>query len=115
MFGLGVEVGFEIPHIIIVTFEINNVNTQPNDVIIFRDMDVTEGYCKISSVSYPEDRMTNNYGTINYNKLYKETISFNRNYNGILDGFKPYINHRTLKILAEYIFDNKYQREHIGA
>ena len=58
LFDIGVDSGFEIPQYVIVTFENNNVNDQANDSSKFIEMDVTECYCKIGSVTYPDDRMT---------------------------------------------------------
>ena len=46
-------------------------------------MNVTECYCKIGSVFYPEDRMNTNYGTNNYNGAFKEIVSFIKDYNGL--------------------------------
>ena len=98
------------------TFENNNVNDQTNDSSIFNEMDDTKCFCKIGSVNYPEDRMTINYGCNNYNVTYKEIVNFNRNYNGLLDIIKPYINLRSFKSSYRiYIFDTRYQRDHIRA
>ena len=62
---LGVENGFDEPQYIIVSFEDIYINEQTNDGSIFNEMDVTECFCKIGSVTYPEDRMNINYGTNN--------------------------------------------------
>ena len=78
-------------------------------------MNLTECYCKIGSEFYPEDRMNINYGTINYKKAFKETVSFNKDYNGLPYNIKPYINHRTFKINYRiHVFDTRYQSDHIG-
>ena len=43
-------------------------------------------------------------------------MNFNRNHNGLLDSIKPHINQRTFKSSYRiYIFDIRYQRDHIGA
>ena len=79
-------------------------------------MNVTDYFCKIGIVTYPDDRMTINYAAINYNVAYKEIVSFNRNYNGLLDSINPYINHKTFKISYRmYVLDTRYQRDHIEA
>ena len=97
------------------TFEKNNVNDQSNDSSIFNEMDVTECFCKIGSVIYPDDILTIKYGAINYIVAYKEIVNFNRNYNGLLDSINPYINHKTFKIIYRmYIFYTRYQRYYIG-
>ena len=73
-------------------------------------MDVSECFCKIGKVNYPEDRITVNYAANIYNVAYKETIKFNRNYNGVLDSIKPYKNQRTFKSnFRIYLFDSRYQ------
>ena len=78
-------------------------------------MNVTECYCKIGSDIYPEDRMNNNYGANNYNEVFKEIVSFNKDYNGLPHNIKPYINHRTIKSCYRiYVFDTRYQSDHIG-
>ena len=57
-----------------------------------------------------------NYGANNYNFAYKKILSFNRNYNGLIDSIEPYINHRSFKRSYRInIFDTRYQRDHIGA
>ena len=67
MIGIVIENDFEIPQYIIVSFENNNVNTKTTDASIFNEMDKTECFCKIGSVAYPDNRLTNNYGTtLNY-------------------------------------------------
>ena len=43
----------------------NNVNDQTNDFSMFNETDVTECFCKIGSVTYPEDQMKVNYGANN--------------------------------------------------
>ena len=116
MFDIVVECGFEIPQCIIVTFENNNVNDQTNDSSIFNEMDVTECFCKIGYVTYPDNRMTINYGANNYNVEYKDIVNFNRNQSGLLDSIRPYINHRTFKNSYRiHIFNTRYQGDHIGA
>ena len=114
LFDLGMESGMERPQYIIVSFD-NNVNEQTHDASTFDVMNVTECYCKIGSEFYPEDRRNINYGTNNYNEVFKEIVSFNRDYNGLPHNIKPYINHRTFK--SNYrtcVFDTRYQRDHIG-
>ena len=93
----GMESGMERPQYIIVGFENNNVNEQAHDASTFDVMNVTECYCKIDSEFYPEDRMSKNYGTNNYNEAFREIVSFNKDYNGLPHNIKPYINHRTFK------------------
>ena len=116
MFDIGVEGGFGIPQNTIVTFENNNVIDQTNDSSILNEILATECFCKIGSVTYPEDRMNINYGTNKKNVAYKEIVNVKRNYNGLLDSAKPYINYRTFKSNYRiYIFDFRYQRDHIGA
>ena len=109
------DLGMERPQYIVVGFENNNVNEQTHDASTFDVMNVTEGYCKIGSEFYPEDRMNINYGTNNYNEAFKEIVSFNKDYNGLPHNIKPYINHRTIKNNYRiYVFDTRYQRDHIG-
>ena len=98
------------------TFENNIVNDQTNDFSIFFEMDVTESYCKIDSVTYPVDRMNVNYGTNNHNVALKKIVKFNRIYTGLLDSIKPYINHKAFKTYYRiFILDTRYQRDHIQA
>ena len=52
-------------------------------------MKVTECYCKVGSEFYPEDRMSKNYGTNNYNEAFKEIVNFNEDYNGLPHNIKP--------------------------
>ena len=104
MFDLGMEIGMERPQYIIVGFENNNVNEQTHDASTFDVMNVTECYSKIGSEFYPEDRMNINYGTNNYNEAFKEIVSFNKDYNGLPHNIKPYINHRTFKVVIEYMY-----------
>ena len=115
LFDLGVENGMERPQYIIVGFENNNVKEQSHDAITFDIMNVTECYHKIGSEFYPENRMNNNYGTTKYNEVFREIASFNKDYNGLPDNVKPYINYRTFKINYRiYVFDTRYQSDHIG-
>ena len=116
LFDLGMESGMEKPQYIIVGFEINNVYEQTHDASTFDIMNVTESYCKIvGSEFYPEDRMSINYGTNNYNEAFKEIVSFNKDYNGLPHNIKPYKNHRTFKSSYRiYVFDTRYQSDHIG-
>ena len=115
LFDLGMESGMERPQYIIVGFENNKVNEQTHDASTFHIMNVTECYCKIGSEFYPEDRMNINYGTNNYNEVFKEIVSFNKDYNGLPYNIKPYINHRTFKSgYRIYVFDTRYQSDHIG-
>ena len=112
---LGMESGMERPQYIIVGFENNNVNEQSNDASTFDIMNVTECYCKIGSEFYPEDRIIINYGSNNYNEAFKEIVSFNKDYNGLPHNIKPYINHETFKSSYRlYVFDTRYQSDHIG-
>ena len=112
----GVESGFEIPQYTIVTSEINNVNDQTKDSSFFYEKDVTECFCKIGCVTYPEDGITINCGANNYNAEDKESVKFNRNYNGLLESIKPFIINRKFKSnYRVYIFVTRYQRDHIGA
>ena len=94
----------ERPQYIIIGFENNNVNEQTHDASTFHIMNVTECYCNIGSEFYPEDRMKINYGTKNYNEAFKEIVSFNKDSNGLPHNIKPYINHRTFKIIIEYMY-----------
>ena len=115
LFDLGMECGMERPQYIIVGFQNINVNEQTHDASTFDIMNVTEYYRKIGSEFYPEDRMNINYGTNNYNEAFKETVSFNKDYNGVPHNIKTYINHRTFKsIYRIYVFDTRYQSDHIG-
>ena len=78
-------------------------------------MNVNECYCKIGSEFYPENRMNNNYGTNIYNEAFKEIVSFNKDYNGLPNNRKPYINHRIFKSNYRiYVFDTRYESYHIG-
>ena len=78
-------------------------------------MNVTECYCKIGSEFYPEDRMNINYGSNNYNEVFKEIVNFNKDYNGLPHNIKPYINHRKFKSSHRVcVFDTRYQNDHIG-
>ena len=104
LFDLGMESGMERPQYIIVGFENNNVNEQTHDASTFHIMNVTEGYRKIGSEFYPEDRMNINYGTNNYNEAFKEIVSFNKDYNGLPYNIKPYINHEHSKVVIEYMY-----------
>ena len=100
---------------IIVGFENNNVNEQTHDASTYDIINVTECYCKIGSGFYPEDRMNINYGTKNYAEAFKEIVSFTKDYNGLPHNIKPYINHRTFKSNYRiYVFDTRYQSDHIG-
>ena len=93
----------------------NNGNEQTHDASTFDIMNVTECYCKIGSEFYPEDRMNINYGTNNYNEAIKETVNFNKDYNGLPHNIKPYINQKTFKSSYRiYVFDTRYQIDHIG-
>ena len=115
LFDLGMESGMERPPYIIVGFENNNVNEQTHDASTFVVMNITECYCKIDSEFYLEDRMNINYGTNNYNEVFKENVSFSKDYNGLPHNIKPYTNHRTFKNSYRiYVFDTRYQRDHIG-
>ena len=115
LFDLGMESGMERPQHIIVGFENNNVIEQTYDASTFDIMNVTESYCKIGSEFYPEDRMNINYGTNNYNEVFKEVFSFNKDYNGLPHNIKPYINHRTfISSYRIYVFNTRHQRDHIG-
>ena len=98
LLDIGIGKGFEIAQYIIVTFENNNFIEQTNKPSIFNEMDATESFCKIGIVTYPEDIMTFNYGTNNYNFSYKGIVNFVGNYNWLLDSFNPSINHRTYKV-----------------
>ena len=76
-------------------------------------MIVTEGYCKIGSEFYPEDRMSFNYGTTNYNEneTFKEIVDDNEPTPKI----KPHINHRIFEnSYGIFLFDTRYQNDHIG-
>ena len=115
LFDLGMKSGMERPQYTIVGFEINNVNEQTHDASTFDVKNVTECHCKIGSEFYPEGRMNNNYGTNNYNEAFKEIVGFNKDYNGQPHNIKPYINHKTFKNSHRiYVFDTRYQRDHIG-
>ena len=60
--------------------------------------------------------MNINYSANNSKVAYKQIGKFNGNYNGLLDSIKPYINQRTCtRSYRICIFDNTYQRFHIGA
>ena len=91
LFDLGMESGMERPQYIIVGFEINNVNEQTHDASTFDIMKFTEFYCKIKigSEFYPEDRMNINYGTNNYNEVFREIVSFNKDNNGLPHNIQP--------------------------
>ena len=41
--------------------------------------------------------MNINYGANKYNEAFKEIVNFNKDYNGLPQNIKPYINHRTFK------------------
>ena len=102
-------------HNIRIGFENNNVIEQAHDASTFDIMNVTECFCKIGSEFYPEERMNINYGTKNYNEAFEEIVHFNKDYNGLPNNVKPYINHRTFKSNYRiYVIDNKYQNDHIG-
>ena len=78
-------------------------------------MNVTDCYCKIGSKFYLEDRMNITYGTNIYKEAFKEIVNFNKDYNGLPQNIKPYIDHRTFKCSYRiYVFDNRYQNDHIG-
>ena len=78
LFDLGMESGMERPQYLIIGFENKNANEQTHDASTFHKINVTEGYCKICSEFYPEDRMNINYGTNIYNydtRLWYERLS----------------------------------------
>ena len=109
------ESGMERPQYIIIGFENNNVNEHTHDASTFDIMNVNEGYCKIGSEFYPEDRMNINFGTNNYIEASKEIVIFNKDNNGLPHDVKPYINHRSLKSSYRvYVFDDRYQNDHLG-
>ena len=115
LFDLGMESGMERPQYIIIGFENNNVNEQTHDASTFDIINVTECYCKIGSEFYPEDRMNINYGAKNSNEAFKEVVSFNKDFNGLPNNIKPYINHRTFKSNYRiYVFDTRYQSNPIA-
>ena len=66
-------------------------------------MDVTEGYCKIVSEFYAEDRKNINHTNNSYIEAYKLIVNFNKKYNGLPENLKPYISHRNSKIVIELI------------
>ena len=114
LFDLGMESGMERPPYIIIAFENNNVNEQTHDASTFDIMNFTEFHGKIGSEFYPKDRMNINYGTNNYNEAFKEIVNYNKDYNGLPDNIKPYINHRKFKRSYRiYVFDTRYQNDHI--
>ena len=56
-----------------------------------------------------------NYGTNNCNEAFKEIVNFIKDYNGLPQNIKPYLNHRTFKSNYRiYVFDTRYQSDHIG-
>ena len=58
--------------------------------------------------------MNINYGANNYNEASKEIVNFRKDYNGLFYNIKPYINHRTFKSSYRiYVFDTRYQNDHI--
>ena len=73
---IGIESCFEILQYIIVAFEKSNVNGQTNDSSVFNEMNVIECFCKITNVSYLDDRMTINYGANKSNVGYKQIVFF---------------------------------------
>ena len=115
LFDLSMESVIERPQYIEIVFENNNVNEQTHDASTFDIMNVTECFCRIGSECYSEDRMNINYLTNTYNEAFKESVNFNKDYNGLPDNIKPYINHRTFKNSYRiYVFDTRYQNDHIG-
>ena len=115
LFDLGMESGMERPKYIIVGFKNNNVNEQTHDASIFHTMNVTDCYCKICSEFYPEDRMNINCGANNYNEVFKEIVTFSKDYIGLPHNIKPYINHRLFKSSYRlYVYDTRYQSDHVG-
>ena len=98
---LVMENGMERQQYIVIGFENNNVNEQTRDASTFDLRNVTECYCKIRSEFYPEDTRNIRYGTNKYNKAFKEIVNFNKDYNGLPHNLKPYINHRTFKVVIE--------------
>ena len=115
LFDLGMESGMKRPQYIIVGFENDNVNEHTHDESTFDIMNVTECFWKIGSEFYPEDRMNIIYSTNDYNEAFKEIVSFNKDYNGLPNNIKPYINHRTFKSSYRiYVFDTRYQSDYIG-
>ena len=104
LFDLGMESGMETPQYIIIGFEKNNVNEQTHDASTFHIMNVTKCYCKIDSEFYLEDRMNINYGINIYNEAFKEIVSFNKDFNGLPHIIKPYLNHRKIKVVIEYMY-----------
>ena len=97
-------------------FENNNVNEKTHDASAFNIMNVTESYCKIGSEFYPEDRMNINYGTNNYNEAFKQIVNFTKDYNGLPQNIKPYINDRTFKSSYRiFVIETRYHNDHIGS
>ena len=59
--------------------------------------------------------MNINYGANNYIEVFKEIVSFKKDYNLLPHNIKPYINRRTCKSSYRiYVFDTRYQSNHIG-
>ena len=44
------------------------------------------------------------YGTKKYNKTFKEIGYFNNDYIRLPRNIKPYVNHRTFKVVIEYMY-----------
>ena len=60
--------------------------------------------------------MKTNSCTNNSDEAFKEVNNFNKDYNGLPQNIKPFINHRTFKgIYGIYAFDNIYQTDQKGA
>ena len=83
LFDLGVESGIERLQKLIVGFENNNVYEQFHDASIFDILMLLKVIVNIGSEFYPEDRLNINYGTNNYNEVFKEIVNFNKDYNGL--------------------------------
>ena len=97
LFDLGMESGFGRPQYTIIGFENKIVNQQTHDASTFDIMNVTECYCKIGSEFYLENRTNINYGTNNYNEVFKEIVNINKDFIGLPHNNKPYKNDRIFK------------------
>ena len=93
LLDLDMESGMEKTQIIIVGFEINKIYEPTPAASTFCVMIVLDCYCKIGSEFYPEKRMNINYGTNNYNEVFKTIFNFNQDYYRLPHKFKPYLTH----------------------
>ena len=87
-------------------FKNNDGNGQTHFAVILDMVNVNECYCIIGGEFYSVERMNITLDADYYNEVFKVITSLNKNYNGLPNIIKPYINHRLFKSNKRiYIFD----------